>query len=169
MCMKSLEELLALNLFLFLPRCFLRVQGRFGRLLGLFRRHSPRRRQLLEGSVEVLGKIGGKESGGVGNIASSRRQPANASSMSQLQRATKSGLLTTVDFTLALTFPKDTGRRLATHSISEPNARYPLRNTRKINSRTFYSQSSSLSSFALSFFSSFGLPGARLVAPETIS
>lgn len=26
------------------------------------------------------------------------------------------GLLTTVDFTLALTFPKNTSRRLATHS-----------------------------------------------------
>jgi hypothetical protein len=39
-----------------------------------------------------------------------------------------------------------------------------------INALTLYSQSSSLSSFEASFFfSSFGLPGARLVAPDTIS
>jgi hypothetical protein len=77
MCMKSEEELLALDLFLFLPRRSLRLQARFGRLLGLLRRRSPRRRQLFEGSVEVveiLRKSVEKKMEERGDVASSRRQ-----------------------------------------------------------------------------------------------
>jgi hypothetical protein len=47
--------------------------------------------------VEVLGKSVGKRMEERGNVASSRRHLMQVQ-MSQLQRATKPGLLTTVDF-----------------------------------------------------------------------
>jgi hypothetical protein len=53
MCTKLSEEPLALDSFLFLPKRFLRLPGRFGRHLGLLRRRSPRRHQLLEVSVRM--------------------------------------------------------------------------------------------------------------------
>lgn len=81
MCTNLSEEPLALGSFLFLRRRFPRLQGRFGRLLGLRRRRSPRRNLLLEESVR-MDTILGETS----KITSEKRNDAFKGALRQKQR-----------------------------------------------------------------------------------